>query len=717
MKRALLLFIAIGITLSLITPVGTLASSREAMVAGGLLPTSPDLARSGARSAPPAGFLLTPYASGLVLPIDMAVMPDGGVLVAEKGTGFAHTALANIKIVRDGQVGSLPVLTLSTNSSGDSGVNGLVLDPDFDSNGYFYVWHATGVGSPGWSGISVFRLSRFTFNPIAETADPASEVIILDDVTWGFFHNGGGLAFGDDGYLYIATGDTFKFQFAQQAERLRGKLLRIEPTDSGYTIPADNPFVGEPGYREEIYALGLRNPFRIVKRQSDGQIYIADVGELTWEEMSVASSGANLGWAVREGPCPFGEVMPCLPAGSEYTDPLLYYPHPAPLIGSAISAAAFYEGSSFPSIYQDNFVFGDINQGWLKTADLSSPPVVESDFVTLLEAGIGIVDIENHEDNLLLLDIYSGQILTLAYVGSPVPPTAQLAIDDPLGPAPHTVTFSGTLSLDPQAGGLLYAYDFDDGSPVVTTTNAIVTHTYTLDGNFSPLLHVKDNLDLKSAADSQALTVYSGEMPVIALTNLTEISRTLYHAGDTIQYEATRSTLADLDPISPFSWRIDLQHNQHLHPILVGNTVISATTAIPTDDHGGDVNLSYRFNLTMKTDTGIEVIVLTELFPALANVSIDSNLYLGQQMVIELNHVPRSLPFGFPSIVGTLHEATAPLVVFYQADLYNFDNWTGQGAPNPTLNFSTPEAGVMHIVNYLYSGPAFIQYMPFIVSP
>src|SRR5690606_6749860 len=154
----------------------------------------------------------------------------------------------------------------------------------------------------------------------------------------------------DDGTLLIATGDAGYGPIAQNLSALNGKILRIRPTDSGYEIPADNPFVDTPGARPEIYALGLRNPFRMTKRR-DGGIFVADVGDHSWEEVNQVASGANYGWPEREGLCPQGQHPPCAPAPAHYTDPVIaYQTSDAP---GAITALAFYEGIEFPEQYRD----------------------------------------------------------------------------------------------------------------------------------------------------------------------------------------------------------------------------------------------------------------------------------------------------------------------------------------------------------------------------
>ncbi len=676
---------------------------------------TPHWAAAAPNVDPPPGFQLSIYASGLNLPVDMAIMPDGGLLVAEKGSGFNASSLASVRLVRNGLLQPLPVLNLSTNSSGDSGINGIVLDPAFTANGWFYLWHASGVGSTGWAGQSVMRLTRYTFDPLTETADPASEVIILDGVMWALFHNGGGLAFAPDGNLFIATGDANAFTPSQNMASLNGKLLRITPTATGYTIPADNPFIGVPDARPEIYALGLRNPWRITIRETDGQLYIGDVGFYIWEELNLALPGANYGWPVREGPCPIGQIQPCAPAPPQFTDPILYYLHPQPTGGSAITGVAFYAGVQFPSGYADLLFFADVNQRFIATTDLTNLPVVDGEFTIFAEPAGSFVSVEYFDDRLYFLDVYTGKIFRLEYTDAQVP-TAILGADVTQGGAPLPVNFTAQGSTVLPGTTPTFLWDFGDGGGPISTPGSTISHTYTLDGNYQATLIVQDNAGGLSSPASLPITVYSGEMPQIQLDNLTEPGRTLFHGGDGWQYTALRSTLTDLDPDTPFTWQIDLNHNQHTHPILNGQAAISSTLAIPADDHGGSIAISYSFNLTMLTDQGIRVTISETLLPEVVTLTLTTDPTTPEQTSIMLNNISHITPYVFPSIVGTAYTAAAPSLLFYQQGVYLFDFWDGGDPGNPILNFATPPLDATLTAHYRYTGPAYMAWFPILVN-
>ena len=189
---------------------------------------------------------------------------------------------------------------------GELGLLGLAFHPDYETNGYFYVFYTTTGGTPYRD-----RLSRFQVSANPDSADESSEKILLEfDDDFGN-HNGGGLCFGDDGYLYVSTGDEGSGgdpnNNAQNRTRLFGKLLRLDVNQNVntipyYGIPADNPLVGNTnGYREEIYAWGFRNPWRISFDSVTDRLWVGDVGQGSFEEIDVVESGKNYGWDCREG--------------------------------------------------------------------------------------------------------------------------------------------------------------------------------------------------------------------------------------------------------------------------------------------------------------------------------------------------------------------------------------------------------------------------------
>jgi hypothetical protein len=190
---------------------------------------------------------------------------------------------------------------------GERGLLGLAFHPDYETNGYFYVYYTTNTGTPYTNRLSRFEVSDADPN----VADESTEEILLDIDDRADNHNGGAICFDDDGYLYVAIGDEGGggdlFDNAQNRTSLLGKILRLDVDQNVnvapyYGIPPDNPFAGNgDGYREEIFAWGLRNPWRISYDPVDDRIWAGDVGQDSYEEIDIIESGKNYGWDCREG--------------------------------------------------------------------------------------------------------------------------------------------------------------------------------------------------------------------------------------------------------------------------------------------------------------------------------------------------------------------------------------------------------------------------------
>ncbi len=267
-------------------------------------------------------------------------------------------------------------LVLQVCSGGEMGLLGAAVDPAFALNGYVYLYYTRNTGNCNSATGRVNRVSRFSMG--GNTIDPASELVLLDNIpATGGNHNGGDLEVGQDGYLYVAIGDAGTNPrggggtSAQDFSLLTGKIVRIT-TDGG--IPPDNPFVGAPNaapcamagvgapsiYRcLEIFAYGLRNPYRIAFDTNTGQtrFFINDVGQSTWEEVDEGIKGANYGWASREGFCVAGSTTNCPPPPTGVTDPLTAYGRGAGC--TYITAAAFVPNGVWPAEYDGSYLFAD----------------------------------------------------------------------------------------------------------------------------------------------------------------------------------------------------------------------------------------------------------------------------------------------------------------------------------------------------------------------
>ena len=243
----------------------------------------------------------------------------------------------------------------------EEGLLGLAFHPDFENNGEFYVNYTD------FRDLTVIsRFKVFAGEPFR--ADPDSEEQILKFSQPFNNHNGGDLAFGPDGYLYIASGDggsaNDPFNNGQTGTTLLGKILRIDVNDTiKYRIPVDNPFIGNAGVLDEIWALGLRNPWRISFDRHTGDFWMGDVGQDTWEEINyqpaASPGGHNYGWRCYEGNHEF-MTGSCQPASS-YDFPIFEYNNNKTQAGCSITGGYVYRGSDYPEM-----------QGWYLYSDYCS---------------------------------------------------------------------------------------------------------------------------------------------------------------------------------------------------------------------------------------------------------------------------------------------------------------------------------------------------------
>ena len=239
-----------------------------------------------------------------------------------------------------------------TVSDEESGLIGLVFDPQFEQNGKLYIYW-TGLGSP-----TISYLSEFTSRDGGLTLDPSSERVLLSLDHTTTRHKGGHMEFGLDGYLYLGIGDGGPMERAQDVSNLYGTMIRIDP-DGGdpYAIPPDNPFA-QGGGRPEIFAWGLRNPWRWSFDRMTGDLWVADVGRTAWEEVNLLQLGGNYGWPIREGAhCHPSNVATCDTTG--LIDPIFEYPHGDGV--TAIIGGFVYRGSLIPEL-RGKYVFADISR-------------------------------------------------------------------------------------------------------------------------------------------------------------------------------------------------------------------------------------------------------------------------------------------------------------------------------------------------------------------
>ena len=318
--------------------------------------TAPSPSPTPTPSSPPPMLALTPLASGLTSPLGFETPDDGS------GRFFVVEQGGRLKIIQNGNVLSPPFLDISSKitTGGEMGLLGVTFHPNFSSSRKFYVNYVRTQAGQIQSVIAEYSVASASSNQV----DASTERILLTVDQVGNFtnHKAGKLAFGGDGFLYFGLGDGGSGGDpngnGQNKQTLLGKMMRIDVdgTSAGlpYRIPSDNPFASGGGL-PEIYAYGFRNPWRFSFDLPSNRLFVADVGQGSFEEVDIVQKGGNYGWNTMEGNHCFNPSSGCNMNGLAL--PIAEYDHS---VGIAVIGGYVYHGSSIANL-QGTYVFGDLN--------------------------------------------------------------------------------------------------------------------------------------------------------------------------------------------------------------------------------------------------------------------------------------------------------------------------------------------------------------------
>lgn len=302
------------------------------------------------------GARLEEVASGLSNPLYLtAPRSDPRLFVVEQP--------GRIRVVEDGRLLPAPFLDITdrVSSGGERGLLSVAFHPAYASNGYLYVDYTDRNGDT--------RIERYRVSADRNRADPASAKLVLFVKQPYSNHNGGLVVFGPDGKLYVGMGDGGSggdpLGNGQNRGALLGKLLRLD-VDAGdpYAVPRDNPFAGDARARGEVWALGMRNPWRFAFDREAGLLYVADVGQNQWEEVDVVpagSGGLNYGWNTMEGTHCYRPAQGCSRTG--LVIPVLEYDHGD---GCSVTGGYVYRGSRIPAL-RGHYFYADYCGGWVRS--------------------------------------------------------------------------------------------------------------------------------------------------------------------------------------------------------------------------------------------------------------------------------------------------------------------------------------------------------------
>lgn len=392
---------AVAVVVTVVIPTPTPVRVTPALPPTARPPTATPIALPSPAPAHPESYVLQLVAVGFNRPVALTHAADGtGRLFVVEQNGL-------IRILHNGIILPEPFLDLTgiaVASASERGLLGLAFSPQYAANGQFFVNYTDVNGDTA--------IARYTVSADPNRADPSSGQIILRVPQPYANHNGGDIAFGPDGYLYIGTGDGGSAgdpqNNGQRLDTLLGKMLRVDVSAEPYAIPASNPFADTTNARPQIWAYGLRNPWRFSFDRATGDLYIADVGQGEWEEVNYQSAastgGENYGWNIVEGSHAYAGG-----AQAGLTMPIAEYSHAEG--GCAVTGGYVYRGPSWPGL-QGAYVFGDYCTG--KTWKLTRAPDGTWTRAPFLETGLNLSAFGEDEAGELYVIDHNGAVYQLS---------------------------------------------------------------------------------------------------------------------------------------------------------------------------------------------------------------------------------------------------------------------------------------------------------------
>jgi len=601
----------------------------------------------------PAGFVETRLAAGLDRPTAMTVAPDGRIFVCEEK--------GRLRVIKDGVLLAKPFVTVKVLAHGERGLLGVVLDPDFESNHYVYVYYTA--RTP----VAHNRLSRFIAE--GDVARPGSETALVEFpklVTE--LHNSGTLRFGPDGKLYVSVGENYIPENAQRMDNPLGKILRLNRDGS---IPADNPFYNRTtGLARAIWALGLRNPFSFTFERGTGRMFINDVGHRTWEEINEGAAGANYGWPEVEGAAD----------DPRFKEPLFTYAHGnGPEKGCAITGGTFYDSPVplFPPEYDGKYFFSDYCNGWIRVFDPETGAA--EPFASGIATAIGLT--VGEDGSLYYLAHHGGEVYRVIYTQSQSPAIA-------VQPEDLKVAVEEAAVFSVQASGAApLAYQWRrNGEPIPGATAAQYTLSPAALADSGARFDVVVTNAFGSVTSRQAsLGVVNGHRPTATIA--APATGALFRAGDTIAFRGAATDAEDgALPASALTWKIDFHHLDHIHPFLLDTPGIAeGTFTIPTQGETSP-EVWYRIHLSARDHDGLVTETYVDVIPRLATIHLESE---PAGLKVTLDGMPHAAPYSEVGVVGMLRTLGAPSPQTLGDDRYEFVSWSDGGAANHAI--ATPE--------------------------
>ncbi len=637
----------------------------------------------------PADFARVLVTNGLANPTAMAFAPDGRIFVAEQA--------GKLRVVKNNALLPTAFVQLSVNSSGERGLIGIALDPDFSTNNYIYLYYTVPT-APIHN-----RISRFTANGDVALASSEAIVLELDPLSTATNHNGGAMYFGKDGKLYVAIGENANSANAQNLDTYHGKILRINKDGS---IPDGNPYPTGSEQRRRVWAHGLRNPYTFSVHPESGRILVNDVGQVTWEEINDATTGGrNFGWPTTEGtfnPATY----------PNFTNPIYAYPHGGgDGNGCAITGGTFFYPTitNYPSTYWGKYFFQDLCNQWINTLDLSASPVVRSPYATTT-GGNNLALAVGNDGNLYYLSRSSSALYKVIYNKTTTPFITNHPASLTVGEGSSAVFTVGSLGTTP------FTYQWQkNGVNIPGETNPILTLNNVAPEDEADYRVIVSNSAGNTTSNVATLTVIANTLPIAEILN--PGPGITYAVGTSIEFSGTGSDNEDgVLPVTAFRWQINFHHDTHKHDEPPLDGVKSGSFLIPNEGETSD-NVWYRIVLTVTDSKGGAGKDSVDILPRKSTITLTTN---PPGLEVTVDGQPFSTPLAVTSVEGMLRTLGTPSPQTKDNGEYEFESWSNGGEVTQTLatpaddlqlmaNFSTVVGAEQEIAGYkdivLYPNP------------
>ncbi|MDQ3944296.1 MAG: PKD domain-containing protein, partial [Actinomycetota bacterium] len=469
---------------------------------------------------------------------------------------------------------------------------------------------------------------------------------------------------------------------ARHRNHLLGKILRVK-TDG--TFPADNPCAGQSGVRRcgdpagvpagggpcgEIFASGLRNPFRFAFKPGTNTFYINDVGTSIWEEINLGAKGADYGFNLREGHCAVNSRTDCGDPGPGLTNPIHDYDHQVTGCTS-VTGAAFVPTGVWPAPWSGSYLYADYGCGKIFrlapksgggfTSEVLAQGLGVGSAVTMTFGPVGYRSLyyTNYRNG--------GEIRRIARGN---PPTASFIASPTSGTRPLTVKFDASASTDPEDDPLVYRWNFGDGTPILETAVPTLTHTFPSDGSFTVTLRVSDGTR-ESGPSSKLIEVGRPPSPQIQSPSATAV----FAVGQVVNVTggATDPDDGSLPP-SALSWEVVRHHDTHTHPFLGPVTGTGVSFEYPgPEDLRAATNSFLEVRLTARDASGLRRTATQKLMPKKVNLTFQTNRSTPR---LKVEDETFSGPKTYVSWAGALLRVNAPSPQIVSDRTYVFQDWS-----------------------------------------